>query len=236
MSSSVSAPPNCFRELLERGFEFHVFISWPSHIQDRGRKIVEELAHSLEDRFKDFRFSKVFWDREALRTEGGKWDAKLRRSLCRSGLMVAVLVPSYFESDYCRTEWNIMEQLQGRRLPTAANETCFLPILLSEEMDLPKEIVDLTYNLSFRQMLSYGNRVRASKAWNEVVDALVSTIKQKLTLLCRALASPPDWAAEEAIAMDAGPKDFDWSKAMQPNIPAGQARKLPVMGASGRKL
>lgn len=236
MSNWEPSPPNCFRQLMERGFEFHVFISWPNTIQTQGQRIVEELADSLEDRFRNYKYGKVFWDRDALTTEGEKWDEKLRRSLCRSGLMVAILLTSYFESEYCRIEWNIMEQLQCRRLPKPAQETCFLPIILKEDVYLPAEIRELTYNWSFRQMLSYGRSPRLHRQWTEAVDALVETIQQKLALLCGASATPPDWAAEEAIAMRAGPKQFDWSSPRKPVPPPGQARKLPMMGASGRGL
>lgn len=229
-----SAPPNCFRQLRERGFHHHVFLSWPNEIENQGQRVVEQLARSLQDRFRSYGGGSVFWDREALRSPGEDWEKKLRWSLCRSGVTVVILVLSYFESEFCRLEWNITEQLQQRRLPESP-ETCFIPILLKPDFELPEEVYKLVYESAFSQMLSYGKSPQHHPSWNKEVDRLVGHIRERLKSLCEASENPPDWKEEEAIAMNAGPKQFDWTKKRQPSIP-GQGRKLPPPVRLGSKL
>src|SRR6187431_3235357 len=103
--SMASTPPlNCFKELLTRGYHFHAFISWPHQIQEQGRKLVQDLAESLEDRLKNYGGGNVFFDLTRLK-EGYQWDGELRKSLCRSGVTIVIVVDSFFDSAYCRTEW-----------------------------------------------------------------------------------------------------------------------------------
>lgn len=202
-------PPNCFRQLRERGYRFHAFISWPNSIQEQGRKIVEQLYDSLVDRFRNYGGGEVFLDRKRLVT-GSAWDPELRTCLCRSGITIAILVPSYFESEYCLTEWHITERLQKSRLPEASSETCFVPLVLKEGIALPEELKRLVYDTSFGKMLSYGRDPRKHPKWHAAVDALVARIENALKLMCQEGVRAPDWTADESLAKQMGPKDFTW--------------------------
>lgn len=61
---------------------------------------------------------------------GVDYPAELQKSLCKSLCLVAVLTPEYFESAWCRAEWEAMEKLEKMRLPAGAPRQLIIPILL----------------------------------------------------------------------------------------------------------
>lgn len=235
--------PNCFRQLRERGYKFHVFISWPSMIQEQGRKLVEQLYESLVDRFRDYNGGEVFLDRKRLGA-GYDWDPELRKSLCRSGVTIAILVPSYFDSPYCRTEWHITETLQKSRLPEGTSATCFVPLLLKQGIPLPEELKKLVHDPSFGQVLSYGRDPKKHPKWHSAVNALVDRIEGTLKLMCQEGVGTPDWTADEEEAKHLGPKNFTWpdpegpaatsSSAGTPPSPAPRRELPPAVGPKSK--
>ena len=232
----TAKPPNCFMQLRERGYEYHVFISWPHSIQAQGQKLIEQLFEGLEDRFRNFGGGKVFLDKQRLEP-GEQWDPKLRRSVCRSGVLVAILVDSYFLSKYCRIEWNITETLQKKRLPQKETDaTCFIPIIFQEDVALPIQLRAIQCDRSFAKMRSYTRNLKLHSKWNEALDALVARIKSILTLMCQQPTGNQDWVADESKAEKVEPKDFNWETAStHPNSPHPR-RKLPRAVSRGSKL
>jgi hypothetical protein len=232
----TAQPPNCFRQLRERGYTFHVFISWPHLIQRQGREFVKRLAQELEDRFRDFNVEDrgVFLDETQLKM-GDALEPALRKSLCHSGITIAILVPAYFERPYCLTEWNITEQLQKARMPAETSATCFVPLVLKKGMPLPDELKDLVYESSFAEFLSYSESPETHQKWHAAIDSLVEHIEQRLKLMCQAGVPVPDWPADEALAMKLGPKEFSWP-AEEPPTPAPAKRELAPAVSSESKL
>src|SRR5262245_18982248 len=83
---------------------FDVFISY-AHADDRGEMIrrlkdalaaARNLAHHLPWTF--------FFDLAGIRT-GDDWERRIGAGLRSARLMVALLSPAYFRSDWCRKEW-----------------------------------------------------------------------------------------------------------------------------------
>jgi hypothetical protein len=231
----TAIPPNCFRQILERGYEFHVFISWPETLQAQGLKIVEQLVDSLEDRFRNFGGGNVFWNKAAVET-GEKWDPKLRRSVSRSGILLAILLDSYFLSEYCRIEWNITETLQKGRLPEDADATCVIPLLLQEDAQLPTQLRAVQCDTSFAKMRTYSRNPNKHPAWNEAIEKLVGRIRTVLTVMCQQpSAKAKDWEADEATARQTKPKVFTW-EAPASAPPSRPMRKLPRAVSGKSKL
>lgn len=236
--------PNCFRQLRERGYRFHVFISWPRRIQGQGQEFVKQLAQDLEDRFRDFNVEDkgVFLDDKQMKP-GDALEPALRKSLCRSGITIAILVPSYFDSSYCLIEWHITEQLQKSRLPPTSSATCFVPLVLKEGMALPNEFKELVYERSFAQFLSYSKNPKKHQKWHAAINALVDLIEQRLKLMCQTVVPSPDWPTDEEVAMKLGPKVFSWPSEEHPTPVSGSPaqaspgkRELPPAVSSESKL
>lgn len=207
--SVFQPPPGPLQLCRAAGFEFPVFISWPHLIRDRGAEIVRALSSGLENRFRDDGGASVFLDVERIKP-GYVWENVLRTSLCRSAVTVVFLVRTYFESDYCRTEWAISEALSAIRLSGERDPSAIIPIPLARNLPLPREVSRLQFDQDFQELLVYGRDVTQHEKWNQLVDGLVEVIYAVIERICQ---SERDWHREEQIALRAEPKRFSWARA-----------------------
>ena len=95
-------------------YEYDVFLSYSRRtpvlewVRDYFKPALEQwLAQSLPLE------PVVFRDEEALET-GTTWPLALQEGLERSRILVAVLSPSYFRSDWCIAEWTSMRQREAQ--------------------------------------------------------------------------------------------------------------------------
>jgi hypothetical protein len=216
-------PENSLERCTRLGFTSHVFVSWPHLIEERGAEIVRALASALQDKFKSEGGGVVFSD-DGLR-RGEKWDEALRVKLCRSGVMIAFVVRSYFKSPYCAIEWDVADQMRAQRLPAKSTLTTIVPILLSERPPLPKQVLALNYSKDFVPLLTFSSSPASHPRWLELVSKLADEIMDVLELISQ---NPPDWAAQEALAMQAAGIDWQFPVAPQPAPP-----KMPVFVVEG---
>jgi hypothetical protein len=89
--------------------DFDLFISY-AHADDRGENS-ERVAALVEAIRSDYLRTvgtplHVFFDTHAIQSMDD-WEAKILTGLRHSKMMVAVLSPAYFASDFCRKEWEI---------------------------------------------------------------------------------------------------------------------------------
>jgi hypothetical protein len=89
--------------------EFDLFISY-AHADDRGDNVEKVTALVAAIKADYLRVTgaalNVFFDTHAIRSMDD-WEAKILTGLRQSRMMVAVLSPNYFQSDFCRREWEI---------------------------------------------------------------------------------------------------------------------------------
>jgi hypothetical protein len=78
---------------------------------------------------------KTYRDDQLQSIPGVKYPAELSRKLCRSVCMIAILVPEYMESSWCRAEWKAMEQLERQRTSNPAVGGFIIPILFRGHSD-----------------------------------------------------------------------------------------------------
>lgn len=78
---------------------------------------------------------KTYRDDQLHYAPGVKYPTELSRRLCQSACMVAVLVPEYLESSWCRAEWNAMEQLEQARTLDSDVGGFIIPILFRGHSD-----------------------------------------------------------------------------------------------------
>ncbi|MEM7792108.1 MAG: toll/interleukin-1 receptor domain-containing protein [Verrucomicrobiota bacterium] len=117
------------------------FVSY-SHTSVRGgsglfRKLISRLEKSIREEEGSKRFSLVI-DRGAL-LDGDDWETKLRREVTRSGLLIPLITPQYFESKYCKLEY---ETFRERNIRMNC-EDCVFPIYFRtcDQMTSPEEFV-----------------------------------------------------------------------------------------------
>ena len=101
-----------------RPMPFDLFVSY-AHKDDRGEHagkvtaLVEAILARHADAFPNDPLS-IFFDTEAIVT-GAYWKEKILAGLEQSAVMVAILSPEYFKSEWCRREWETFTQLELQR-------------------------------------------------------------------------------------------------------------------------
>ena len=84
---------------------FDLFISYARKDNETG--MVAALVESIEADFAHFSPSmplKVFFDKKSI-LDMQHWQDVLKRGLRQSKVMLAILSPAYFQSEWCRREW-----------------------------------------------------------------------------------------------------------------------------------
>jgi len=175
-------------------------------IQRQGAKIVKALKESIEDRFRNQGGASVFLDKRDLTPEF-KWDPALRNELCRSAIMIVILVDSYFQSSYCRLEWAIAEELDRARLRDQ-NATSLLHVKL-DATNLPQEVEAVGVFSGFERVLLYARNPTTHAGWPRLVESLTQNL---LAMMDRIGGAPvPDWSAQEQWVIGAKEKAFTWA-------------------------
>jgi hypothetical protein len=93
------------------------FFSYSHHDAETDPGLVKAFTKTLEDRVNaklaNARFE-IWRDEEGLRT-GNKWSDKIEEELRGSDVLVVLLTPRWIESEHCRKEYIIFEQIESGR-------------------------------------------------------------------------------------------------------------------------
>jgi hypothetical protein len=121
-------------------YGYDIFLSYSRRGGNAARwvqtHLVEVLTKCLEDELG--RTPKVFLDTRM--ETGTKWPLELERGLRRSRMLLAVLSPLYFKSEWCLAEWESMalrEHSVGMTSPEAPNGLIF-PLVYSDGESFPE--------------------------------------------------------------------------------------------------
>ncbi len=79
---------------------------------------------------------RVFFDQKSLRA-GGDWERDLRSALRESFALVAVVSAGYFQSEWCRKEWDEFQRVRQSR-PHAQNSV--IPVFLEDPREIEKSL------------------------------------------------------------------------------------------------
>jgi hypothetical protein len=130
------------------------------------------------------------------RLKGGVlYDQELPCQLCRSGCMVLLFSPSYFdiENTYCAREYKAMVQLEKMRLALTdaqvKNEGLIIPVVLRGEEALPDEVKKRQYYNLDRMLLQPADF--GSKACAEIIKEIAAVIFSRFRAFKRAPAPVP---------------------------------------------
>lgn len=99
--------PDWRRAQAGNGIEYDVFLSYARADNSAPGRDVERLADQLASAYRQLtgRELRVFFDQRAIAT-AQQWPREIRGALQRSALMIAVLSPGYFSSEWCAEEWD----------------------------------------------------------------------------------------------------------------------------------
>lgn len=97
--------------------KFKGFFSYAHHDAETDPALVEAFTKALEQRVNaklaNARFA-IWRDTEGLRT-GDKWNKKLEEEVRGSDILIVLFTPRWVESDFCRKEYSIFEEIESAR-------------------------------------------------------------------------------------------------------------------------
>jgi hypothetical protein len=121
--------PDWRRALASNGTEYDVFLSYARADNTGPGRAVERLVDQLASAYREVTGHelRVFFDQRAIAT-AQEWSREIRGALQRSALMIAVLSPAYFSSQWCAEEWDTFLRA-GRERSITYGITPYLKIL-----------------------------------------------------------------------------------------------------------
>jgi hypothetical protein len=171
-------------------YKHDFFVSYPHMPPDN---IVPDFVNELVKAIRYLRTGDqipepVYVDKERLRP-GFRWKPELARALCHSRAMLAVYTSDYFSREYCAREWDMMAELETKRLGKSTH-SMIIPILFrvpknkSGKYDLPDPMTDLQYE-DFNSILRPRQQFKTVGTTRQV-DKIISRIND-----LRRLSSDP---------------------------------------------
>jgi TIR domain len=98
-----------------RNDRFDMFVSY-AHLDNQGEHAgkVTALVEAIKSDYLRVTGGalRVFFDTEEIRSMDA-WESRIHQGLRESRMMVAILSPGYFASDYCRKEWEVYVETDG---------------------------------------------------------------------------------------------------------------------------
>ena len=138
---------------METPSRYDLFISY-AHADDTGGTIsalVEEIK--VRQQRIDGQPMRIFFDREGIQGMDD-WELRILTALRQSRVMIAVLSPAYFESDYCRKEWAWFVDRETERAMTGEAIAPVYTLTVDDFEPSPEAIPDdWPRNLKRRQYL-----------------------------------------------------------------------------------
>jgi hypothetical protein len=110
---------------------------------------------------------------------GDDYPQELATNLCKSVCMVALIVPEYFESAWCRAEWRAMELWEEKRHEKGRAQL-IIPIICTGDPNLleakihPRQAIDLRYIVSPNRQMS---SIRTLTTIRDVADKINNLAK-----------------------------------------------------------
>jgi hypothetical protein len=78
------------------------------------KAFTETLEHRVNSKLANARFE-IWRDEEGLRT-GDKWNEKIETELRACDVLLVLLTPRWIESEYCRKEYTLFEQIESEHI------------------------------------------------------------------------------------------------------------------------
>jgi hypothetical protein len=184
------------------GYAYDVFFSYKRH------GLTLEWTRQVHARLKFWlglelggREPSLFVDEDSIET-GDRWPDRLKEALKLSRCMVCVWSPSYFQSDWCVSEWKSF--LAREKRLGMASHGLIAPMRFHDGDHFPTE----AQSVQWTDVAPYTSTVPAF--WNshraiELEDKLKALAATLARIVQRAPQFQPDWPVEEAMAM-AAPK------------------------------
>lgn len=140
-------------------YQHHVFISYKSKSREWLLKVfMPPFQHFLEEEIGSH--CKVFVDWHDIQT-GDAWRPRLHQGLAHSHCLIALLLPSYFESDWCTKEFAVFEHRSrvNGMLSDDDPGSLIIPVALHAATRFPDAVKDgFQVNLSLQRFYTTNSK------------------------------------------------------------------------------
>jgi TIR domain-containing protein len=188
---------------------FTGFFSYAHHDAETDSSLIEDFTTRLEgrvgSRLTNARFA-IWRDERNLRT-GERWNDKIEAELRRADVLIVLLTPQWMNSDYCRKEYSIFEEMEASRVGQYVAPILARPIEQQEKYFTPeqKEIYSSIANRQFFKATNFLNRSRARR--NAEIDKMADDIAGMIDRL-RQLAKTPEPSVARRHTARVGQREF----------------------------
>ena len=177
--------------------QFDLFISYAR--SDNSSGMVSRLVEEIEaehGRFSPSNPLSVFFDTSTIKP-GQLWPDRIREGLRQSKVMLAVVSEAYFQSEWCRREWEeYLRVEQARRFPGDALTPIFI-------VHGPKELGDRlpAHVKAWWEDLEQRAGIEVQSFWPRGLEALrENEVRERLAMLCGQIDSRSEHARRLAAA------------------------------------
>ena len=173
---------------------FDLFVSY-AHADDRDGWIAA-LVEALQQAYTRLRGAPlaVFFDRQAIRSMQD-WEDRILLGLREAKSMLAVLSPAYFQSEFCRREWETFQEHE-RSLPLPREGIASVSILPAPDFDEHDEngpwLADVRRRqyVDLRPFYAAGLGGLSDETFRQEIDRLIRRISDRVSEVERYRASP----------------------------------------------
>jgi hypothetical protein len=175
------------------GFQHSCFISYkhpPVHDKlNVNKHIWVQFVTAFQSSLENFLALGIptYRDADLRSMPGVDYPPELARSLCSSVCLIAILVPEYIESSWCRAEWQGMVELERERRTDAALGGSIIPILFRGDLESTRNFCGPRTFLDFRKVINPRRQLENNDTYLWALDH----IAQRVAMLANGV-SPTD--------------------------------------------
>lgn len=170
-------------------YQYDVFISYRSTSREWVKKLfLPTFQHFLQEEVG--KEVNIFVDWHDIQTADA-WNERLKYGLLHSKCLVSLMLPTYFESNWCKKEFAVFEyrSRQNGMLSLTAPGGLIIPIILHKGREFPQAINDIQYR-DFREYYTHivdgFTRLKKFQRLQQEISALAKDVAQ-------VLHKPIDW-------------------------------------------
>ena len=182
------------------GYEYDIFISY-SRYGSVQKWILNHFHSKLMDCLADEMATKprVYIDRTMERAV--HWPSSLQQALLHSKIMLQVLAPPYFQSDWCRAEWHSMRERQSMLGLTSVDipQGLIYPLLFGDSDTFPMEAREVAW-VDFKEFANPDMAFQKTEKYGSFHWKVRDLARDLAQLLPQVPEWQPDWPLVEKPA------------------------------------
>ncbi len=177
---------------------YHIFLSYAKADNHEGK--ISTLIHRLEQRFQAIagRTPRIFFDATEINT-AQLWEERIQAGLANSHIMVAMLSPSYFTSEWCGREWEFFVTREDQERATGnlrADQGLIFPLKLADWdriLHPTQDERDRIAAAETKQYRDFREFMVSGSFWTEFDDELDKLVREIIAIL-NVMETLPNWS------------------------------------------